>query len=272
MKKTKSAFTLIELLVVIAIIAILAAMLLPALSRARRKAEGISCMSNNKQLALAWIMYADDNNDKLAPNSGTTAVNDPAWVKGILDWTISQQNTNTLYLTKEDLSLLAPYSAKQFKIYHCPGDRYVSGAQRAYGYSGRVRSVSMNAALGEGVRPPDAIFQPWSNDIMVKKQSGLTTPGASSTWLFVDEHPDSINDAAFFINPYSIGSAAQWIDIPGSMHGGACGFSYADGHAEIKKWKNANSIYPVTYTKQNRIAVPNSTDFHWLAERTPRKP
>ena len=266
-----AGFTLIELLVVIAIIAILAAMLLPALSKAKIRAETVNCMSNYKQLALAWTIYSDDNNGTLPPNADNSMGAAPAWVKGVMDWSTAAQNTNTLALTKSDVAVLAPYSAKQYKIYHCPADRYASPEQRAQGWTERARSVSMNAAFGEGPRASDGLFQPWANDIIVKKIAQLGRPGASMSWVFLDEHPDSINDGAFYVNPYATGSAAQWIDTPGSLHSGVGTFSFADGHAEIKKWSEASTLFPVRYTTLNRISVPNSKDFEWVAERTPRK-
>jgi prepilin-type processing-associated H-X9-DG protein len=262
---------LIELLVVIAIIAILAAMLLPALSKARMRAETVNCMSNNKQLTLAWTMYADDNNGVLTPNSDNSSGVAPAWCKGVMDWSTAGQNTNFLALTKSDVALLAPYSARQYKIYHCPADRYASPDQRAQGWSSRIRSVSMNAAFGSGPRASDGLFQPWATDIIVEKIAQLGQPGASKSWVFLDEHPDSINDAAFYVNPYLTGGTAEWIDTPGSLHDGAASFSFADGHAEIKKWHDPRTNYPVKYGTLNRIAVPNSADFDWVAERTPRK-
>lgn len=261
-----NGFTLIELLVVIAIIAILAAMLLPALSKAKAKALGITCMSNNKQLALAWTMYAGDNNDKLPPNNDE--YRDPAkpgWVKGILDWTVTnQRNTNTLYLTKEDLAVLAPYSAKQFLIYHCPADNFASPPQRGAGWSSRIRSVSMNAGVGEGGRAPEF---PFARTIQCFKSSDLVKPGSAMTWVFVDEHADSLNDAMLYHDP----NGTRWIDLPASYHNGACGFSFADGHAEIRKWRESSTIVPVRYQSGfgNIAGGQNNKDFQWMTERTP---
>lgn len=270
-RKVSPGFTLIELLVVIAIIAILAAMLLPALSKAKGRAETIACMSDYKQLGLAWLLYADDNNGILTPNADNSMGAAPAWVKGVMDWSTAGQNTNTAALTKSDVALLAPYSAQQYKIYHCPSDRFASPAQRSIGWTQRARTVSMNGAFGEGSRPTDSLFQPWATDIMIKKLAQLGQPGAAKSWVFIDEHPDSLNDAAFYINPYATGASAMWIDMPSSTHSGACTLSFADGHAEVKKWVEGSSVVPVKYGTLNRIAVPNSRDCDWLAERTPRK-
>ena len=127
----------------------------------------------------------------------------------------------------------------------------------------------MNAAMGDGNK---ANFGSWSPEIFyAKKMSDLTRPGPSMSWVFVDEQPDSINDPCFFINPALSGAADRWLDLPASYHNGACGFSFADGHSEIKKWIEARTKVPVKFQDFPGLNCPNSPDFDWLAARTPRK-
>ena len=157
MKTRVTAFTLIELLVVIAIIAILAALLLPALGRAKAKAQAVTCMNNKKQLGLAWQMYSGDSNDRLVINNDGYH-SDPkypvSWAGGLMDWTagVNSENTNTLYLTDDRAALLGPYVAKSVKIFWCPTDTYLSPPQKQMGWANRARSVSMDAAIGDGTR------------------------------------------------------------------------------------------------------------------------
>ena len=266
-------FTLIELLVVIAIIAILAAMLLPALTLAKRKAQGISCLNNCKQLMVAWQMYLHDNNDTIVPalhgNAARGGAGDPrsgvGWVEGWLDWTTLAENTNTDYLVSDRYSRLAGYTAKSKNIFKCPADNYLSAPQRAAGWSGRVRSLSGNIGVGAG-NAEDGPFEPIYQHYI--KGSQFVYPGPTDTWVFLDEHPDSINDAGFF-NP----AATSMSDTPSTLHNGACGFAMADGHAEIHKWRGcmtkplARAVKALPGFSNNHaiIGPAGDPDIHWLS-------
>ena len=243
-------FTLIELLVVIAIIAILAAMLLPALTKAKAKSQGIQCLSNLKQLGLAWTLYDGDNGDRVPPNSGLGDAN--TWVRGWLEtWStasMNPDNTNTLYLTQ---SLLAPYQGKSIGIWHCPADR-----------SGLVRSVSMNCWMNGDVSPDDA-------HKVIRRVSDMTTPAPCQTLVLVDERADSINDG-FFVVFMLAGSNAELLNYPASYHNGAGNLTFADGHSESHKWRDPRTNPPMTPSVDIGNSLqpsPNNQDVAWLQER-----
>jgi len=271
MHNRKSAFTLIELLVVIAIIAILAGMLLPSLAKAKLKAQGITCMNNSKQLILAATMFGVDNSDDFPGviHSQATVPDDPRkpWVSGWVDWTTSADNTNISFLIDDHYAALAPFYGKQKDIFHCPADKYASQGQRNRGWSNRSRSMSANFFLG-GANPsnPNAPMDP--NYQLLKKFSQVANPGPSGTWLYLDEHPDSINDAAFFAP-----RTGFWIDLPASYHNGAGGLAFVDGHAEVHKWQSSVRTVPIGLTTFAGFSVATTDkDYLWLRERTNRKP
>jgi prepilin-type N-terminal cleavage/methylation domain-containing protein/prepilin-type processing-associated H-X9-DG protein len=268
-----SGFTLIELLVVIAIIAILAAMLLPALGRAKQQGQGAKCESNTHQLIVAWLMYAGDNRETL-PNNIPGAAPD-GWSQGEMTETANNKdNTNyTLLMGGATTSqtegaipakttTIGAYT-RSYMIYQCPADPIIA---KPYGLP-RVRSYSMNFALGsKSSAPNDSDYS--YNDYWPNMFKSSDFKNASRTWVFNDEHPDSINDGIQY-TPTSDQEDSQWGDLPASYHNGAAGFAFADGHSEIHKWLNPNTIHPVT-GNGNWLpweVVGSKVDIDWVESR-----
>jgi prepilin-type N-terminal cleavage/methylation domain-containing protein/prepilin-type processing-associated H-X9-DG protein len=277
---TPAGFTLIELLVVIAIIAILASMLLPALARAKSRAQGVQCSANLGQLSLAWTMYAYDNRERITyaePEKSTPSPTDAAvWLLGYLDFTPSNPSN---WNVEQDIkrSPLWPYCGKAAGIFKCPGDRSMvtpdSGPFKGQSIP-RIRSMSMSVWMGGAAgkmafngSPPGLSSPPWR---VYTSLNDILDPGPSRTLLFLDER-ETVLYANFWIDmegfdPYNGGILQFTYDMPAAYHNGAGTCSFADGHVELHRWKDRRTLLP-----PGSLKSPNNQDISWLQERATRK-
>ena len=269
-QEAKGGFTLVELLVVIAIVGILASLLLPSLSRAKAKGTQAVCLNNIRQLHLAWTMYHQDHEDRLAYNLGGGEIKDMLargehynWANSVLNWEVDPANTNTLLNTEASLG---SYLSHNSRVFRCPSDDIVSAVQKEAGYIERSRSISMNAMVGDAGEFTESgsnVNNPYYHQYL--KASEFES--SSEIFVFIEEHPDSVNDG-YFLNR---ARSHEWNDLPASYHNGSANLSFADGHAESHRWLEPSTLKPAEPDSADlpfALSSGETADYYWVLERT----
>ena len=274
-KNRENGFTFVELLVVLATLAVLAAMLLPAIAGSKPSSQAFQCLENLRQLTLGWLMYAGDNSGKLAPNGNqympnppVTSLPDPRIQSGALDYQWCPGNMSAYSPIATNLvqaGAIYPY-VNTNSVYKCPADH------SAYKFGAviipHVRSYSMNCYLSpvtEGLTPPAGQWTGVGNmgTRNFFKDTDFTRPGPAMTYVFIGENQYTINDGFFVSDP---NQGNYWQDVPASRHAGSGGLSYADGHTEMKRWTDGK-ILNFAGTVGQISGTPNSSDTTWLQQR-----
>ncbi len=246
-------FTLIELLVVIAVIAILFGLLLPSLGKAKGRAQTIACSNNLRQLIIGWTSYADDRGGKTVNNHGIqeTLRTQSNWVNNVLDWGLSKGNTNLATLREGHLT---PYLGENTGIFHCPSDK--STAENG----SRIRSYAMNSMVGD----PGELTNRF-NPHLLQFFKITDFPKPSETYVFLDEHPDTLNDG-FFMNRWA---EEKWGNLPANYHDSGANLSFADGHIERHRWVEESTLKPnIRGGSGGVFSAPGSKDYEWLRDRS----
>jgi prepilin-type N-terminal cleavage/methylation domain-containing protein/prepilin-type processing-associated H-X9-DG protein len=262
-------FTLVELVAVLAMLALLAAMVPLGMARSRTNGREVVCLSNVQRLMGAAQMYAEDNAGRLPGNvhGGEAAAPYPnglKWAVGWLDWGTRSDNTNIVYLTDDRFSSLARYLQRNPRVFKCPSDNYLSPVQQARGWTQRVRSYSASIGIGEGnaeTGPFETVYR------QVRKTSEFIYPSPAETWVYTEEHPDSMNDPAFFSPRIN-----QWIDLPAGYHDGGGSFAFTDGHAETHRWtESVLRLWRVSSGTFTGLSTPSGDrDIRWMRYHTSR--
>lgn len=268
-----SAFTLVELLVVVALLAFGAGVLVPGFARTNSSSKAFQCLNNLRQLAAGWNVYAEDHSGAVIYNLDIPGVQNEInggtyrnWANNVLDWSSAAINTNQALLRH---GLFASYLGGDPTVYRCPADNYLSPLQRTSSWSARTRSYSMNAFFGPfGTNPNSGNWITGKNPFVPFYRQWLNTaqvPGPAKFWVFVEEHPDSINDGYFINTPETPG---YWGDLPATFHNGASSLAFADSHAELHRWLSAKTSIPIKFTYSTPFLDPaGRSDYQWLLSR-----
>jgi prepilin-type N-terminal cleavage/methylation domain-containing protein/prepilin-type processing-associated H-X9-DG protein len=250
--RSSQGFTLIEILVVIAIIAILASMLLPALNKAKVKAQAAVCMNNLKQLQLGWTLYVDDSNDVLPPNINHPVAGGPAGMPGSWVMGNTQLDTNTSNIMR---GVLFPF-VKASEVYRCPGDKSTSRQSRMPQNRSYSMSCWLNGDVGSGTPSYPLAQNPMNQPLFKTKLSHLIIPPPAQTFVFMEENETSIDDGMMVVENPMYGPYNNWWDMPSDRHSRIGNVAFADNHVEAVKWK-----YPKKFKVHGQPVGPDKLDW-----------